>query len=287
MPDTGALFTFYTLSPLHAGAGESATAIDLPIEREKHTAYPVVHSSGIKGSLREYFRNDDELKNYVDSIFGKEDDEKGSGKVIFTDAKILLFPVRSSEGVFKWITCPFVIERLKRDLKFINKTENASINVDAFNGKAFKPYSDKIILEDFSITVTEDSQILEFLNRFSLPHFDKEILKNRLIVVSDDVFKTLVTTATQIIARNELKDDTKKSANLWYEEVVPADALFYTIMTPAYKENPAINDLINGIKNQILQLGGNETIGYGLVKMSGNLSASLNGGTANGSTTKS
>jgi CRISPR-associated protein Cmr4 len=261
---------------LHAGAGDSAGAIDLPVQREKHTEYPVVHSSGIKGSLRDFFERNG--KPNIDEIFGKEGDEQGSGKVIFTDAKILLFPVRSSEGVFKWVTCPFVIDRLKQDLKLvgINK-DNVSVKIDGYNATSFKPYNSNIILEDFSITVTEGLHVLDFINIFTSPHFDISTLKDRLIIVSDDVFKTLVTTATQIIARNVLEDESKKSQHLWYEEVVPADTMFYTIMLPAYKGNTSIDGLRNGgIAGEVLQIGGNETIGYGIVKMSKDLTPTFN-----------
>lgn len=276
MSNESCFFTFYTLTPLHAGAGDSAGAIDLPVQRERHTEYPVVHSSGIKGSLRDFFKRNE--KANINEIFGKEGDEQGSGKVIFTDAKILLFPVRSSEGVFKWVTCPFVIERLKRDLKYIDiDRDDISVTIDGYNGRTFTQYNNsKVILEDFSITVTEDPQVLDFINIFTTPHFKEDTLKNRLIIVSDDVFKTLVTTATQIIARNVLEDKTKKSKNLWYEEVVPADAIFYTIMKSAYKGNTSINGLRNnGINEEVLQIGGNETIGYGIVKMSNDLTAQL------------
>lgn len=164
MSTDGCLFTFYTLTPLHAGAGDSAGAIDLPVQREKHTEYPVVYSSGMKGSLRCCFEQSDSLRAHVPEIFGKEgDDQKdsASGKVIFTDAKILLFPVRSSEGVFKWVTCPFVIERMKRDLKFIGGDQDG-VNYPATNinaGNAFFAYTPEVIvLEDFPITVTDISK---------------------------------------------------------------------------------------------------------------------------------
>jgi len=81
-----------------------------------------------------------------------------------------------------------------------------------------------------------------------------------------------VTTATQIIARNVLHKETKKSKNLWYEEVIPSDAMFYTLMKSTYKGNEAISKLVSGISGCLLQIGGNETIGYGFVKMSKNLS---------------
>lgn len=282
MSDNGSLFTFYTLTPLHAGAGDSAGAIDLPVQREKHTEYPAVYSSAMKGSLRCFFEWNGSSETDINSIFGTEgNDEKdsASGKVIFTDAKILLFPVRSSEGVFKWITCPFVIERIKRDLQFIGISKNeTAVSNTAFRNPA---YTDKVILEDFPVTVSDcsasSSALLEFLKSLAVPHFFAEdILKQRLIIVSDDLFKTLVTTATQIIARNVLDNNTKKSENLWYEEVVPPDAVFYTIMKPAYRgSDDVLSKLYTGITGQILQIGGNETIGYGFAKMSNNIAKTL------------
>ncbi|MFH1897525.1 MAG: type III-B CRISPR module RAMP protein Cmr4 [Candidatus Desantisbacteria bacterium] len=165
------------------------------------------------------------------------------------------------------------------------KKRMVKLPLNDHNGIAFERCKSTVILEDFPITVTGETQVLDFIDTFTSPHFDTATLKNRLIIVSDDVFKTLVTTATQIIARNVLNDDTKKSENLWYEEVVPADALFYTIMKPTFKGNESITNLEKGINGQILQIGGNETIGYGLVKMSGNLTESLalkQGGIKNG-----
>lgn len=277
MPRESCLFTFYTLTPLHAGAGESAEAIDLPVQREKHTEYPVVYSSGIKGSLRYYFQITPSLQGYVDEIFGKEGYEAGSGKVVFTDAKILFFPVRSSEGVFKWVTCPFVISRLKRDLKFINiNLEDIEVTINNFNGIAFKRYDNTVVLEDFPITVYECLEgqypIFNLLKTLTNGFFNENDLCDRLIIVSDNVFKALVTTATQIIARNVLDNDTKKSKNLWYEEVVPSDAVFYTIMKSTFSGNErVIENLVGGLSGNVLQIGGNETIGYGFVRMSENL----------------
>ncbi|MEW6007107.1 MAG: type III-B CRISPR module RAMP protein Cmr4 [bacterium] len=273
MSKESCFFTFYTLTPLHAGAGDSAGAIDLPVQRERHTEYPVVYSSGIKGSLRDYFER--QGKPNIDEIFGKEgDDQKdsASGKVIFTDAKILLFPVRASRGVFKWVTCPFVITRLLRDLELAGITgiPLGTLGVLGYNGYVFGSNLNPIILEDFKIELKTTTSNKSLLVELVKEHFDVKTMEERLIIVSDDVFKTLVTTATQIIARNVLKEN-KTSENLWYEEVVPADAVFYTMMKSAYKDNDAISKLESEIAGQVLQIGGNETIGYGMVKWSNDL----------------
>jgi CRISPR-associated protein Cmr4 len=277
---SGCLFTFYTLTPLHAGSGESSAAVDLAIQREKHTQYPVVYSSSMKGSLRWFFECKHSDEDLINRIFGKEGDEKGgSGQVVFTDAKILFFPVRSSEGVFKWVTCNFLIERALRDLQFIGiKPDGITTTpVNAIEGSAQSAYESEILLEDFPITAnkTMPTKLFNFLTKFA----DEEDVKQRLIIVSNDVFKTLVTMATQVIARNVLDNNKKTSTNLWYEEVVPADAVFYTIMLPAYGDNEGLMQGLaegaNGIGNQIIQIGGNETIGYGFVKFSNNLAPTL------------
>ena len=39
-------------TPLHAGTGSGLGAVDLPIQRERSTGYPIVQASGLKGALR-------------------------------------------------------------------------------------------------------------------------------------------------------------------------------------------------------------------------------------------
>ena len=54
----------------------------------------------------------------IDLHTGKIGGEGNShaGAITLTDARILAFPVRSLKGVFAWVTCPAVLERLARDL---------------------------------------------------------------------------------------------------------------------------------------------------------------------------
>jgi CRISPR-associated protein Cmr4 len=37
---------------IHAGAGQALSVIDLPIQRESHTQFPVIFGSSLKGALR-------------------------------------------------------------------------------------------------------------------------------------------------------------------------------------------------------------------------------------------
>ena len=117
----------YAETPIHPGSGTVISgAVDLPIQRERHTEFPIIHSSSLKGVLRnaaevvgitgkvKIKEGEKEMeKEWVNIIFGEQD---RIGGVSVTDAKILAFPVRTLKGVFGWITCPLVLDRYKRDL---------------------------------------------------------------------------------------------------------------------------------------------------------------------------
>src|SRR4030042_6038701 len=112
----------YTETSLHCGSGTSLGVIDLPIQREKYTDYPVCQASGIKGVVREWFENkygekDQKIKYTFGPDFGRGDSDAHAGAATFTDGRLLLFPVRSLNGVFAYTTSRFALSRLKRDLE--------------------------------------------------------------------------------------------------------------------------------------------------------------------------
>jgi CRISPR-associated protein Cmr4 len=49
------LLYLFTRTPLHVGAGSAVGAIDQPIQRERHTGFPLIPGSSIKGVLRDHF----------------------------------------------------------------------------------------------------------------------------------------------------------------------------------------------------------------------------------------
>lgn len=123
-------------TPLHAGSGTVLGVVDLPIQRERHTGFPKIEASGLKGSIREAFeqlgKSPERLKKLKDKFSGLKD--KQYWQVInlvfgpkegdlyaapsFTDAHLLLFPVRSAaHSVFAWVTCPAALNRLVRELR--------------------------------------------------------------------------------------------------------------------------------------------------------------------------
>ncbi len=128
--ELGIPYLIRSLTPLHAGSGARVSGIvDLPIQREAHTGLPVIYGSSIKGALRSWAKvkleksRVNDVDEVIEKIFGPEP-EKGSeamGMAVFTDAKLLFFPVKSLRGIYAWITSPFLINRFIRDVKMMTE----------------------------------------------------------------------------------------------------------------------------------------------------------------------
>lgn len=81
------------------------------------------------------------------------------------------------------------------------------------------------------------------------------------MILNDDDFTWFARFGLAVQARNVL-DDKKKSENLWYEETLPPDSLFYALIAGRNKDAvTAIESLMTA--KPYLQAGGNETVGQG------------------------
>ena len=170
-----ALF-LYNLSPLHAGAGEGHSGIDLPIQREGHTKYPKIEASGIKGALKESFKrngnqvsiggnpltvnelgkiNGKEEYVHISLVFGPEEGDLHSSAIGFSDARLLLFPVPSMRGTFAWITCPDVLNQFMWDMQRI--LPDRKLQWEGLNALASSLRND----EDTSLAYVVDGNELE------------------------------------------------------------------------------------------------------------------------------
>lgn len=104
----------HALAPLHAGIGQGTGVIDQPIAREKATGLPFFPGSSLKGALRTQCTDPRKAK-----IFGGDPSDATdhrASSVLFSDQRLLLFPVRSLAGTFAWVTSPYILRRLHRDL---------------------------------------------------------------------------------------------------------------------------------------------------------------------------
>ena len=205
----------HCLSPLHAGTGSDLGYIDLPIQREKHTGFPKVEASSLKGALREIFEgNEDKLKppfdilkkvnlqNNIDLSFGSENDNS-AGALGFTDARLLFFPVKSLKGIFAWITCPRILEKFKSELelchdteihqnikRLIDKTPTSNIE-NTITDLGTLGISGNVVLEDYSFMLTKSQTLQDFATELNI-YLGLEELGKRLIVLKNDEFTDFV-----------------------------------------------------------------------------------------------
>ncbi|MDT7880398.1 MAG: type III-B CRISPR module RAMP protein Cmr4 [Candidatus Hydrothermia bacterium] len=232
--------TFYAETPIHMGAGQSVSYVDLPVQRERHTSFPVLWSSGIKGVIRDLASRVWNDKDKVETIFGPEDGSSDFASCIsITDAKILLYPVRSVKGVFAWITCPFVLKRFKEDLNAVGINLNVQIfdvsddKVLVSNSSVLRIDNNQVALEEFVFKAevkNEVKELAEFLKRFV--HQNDLNLENHLAIVSDNVFRDFVNYAVEIRTRIRI-DQTKgtvKEGALFSEELIPSESVFYSLI---------------------------------------------------------
>jgi CRISPR-associated protein Cmr4 len=271
---------------VHPGAGQSAGIIDLPVAREAATDYPVITGSSLKGALASFAR---EQAAGADAdagfIFGKSDN---AGALLVSDARLLLLPVRSLDSACKWVTCPHLLERWRRDITRVGGIAPAFPDLAPERGKFLgaSTATGSLFLEERQFAPTADSggataKLTTALAPFVAHADTRERLPAQLVILHDDDFAWFARYGLGVQARNVLKKDTKESESLWYEEFIPADALFYAVLAErAANATAAIEALFK--TRPYLQLGGNETVGMGWFAVSianaGNAAASAEGG---------
>jgi len=310
---------------LHPGSGSELGIVDLPIQRERHTGYPKIESSGLKGSFREaicgsnkeieinlqrirpmdsikYKEGNSESKtDYISLVFGPEKGDEHAGSIAFTDGRILLFPVKSLKGIFGWITSPAVLERFKEDL-MITGWENRfpfrdlSDLANTYPKNSDLVISSKVVLEEYAFEVKPDEKTTKIAKWFAEKIFPakqdkdpykywREKLEKDLVILSNDDFREFVTLSTEIITRTKIgKEGVVEPGALWTEEYLPSDTILYSLAmaspvrieddnkkgvlksTPD-KEAEKVMEFFIKACPQVVQIGGNQTIGKGIVRI--------------------
>lgn len=281
----------YGVTPLHAGSGQATGVVDLPIQRERHTGWPMVQASGVKGAFRDWFTRyytanpesagqQEQARKLDDLVFGKEEksgDAGHAGALSVSDARLLLFPVRSNVAPFVWLTCPAILQRLKRDMLLLGVTQDFEIPEPPKDTAVFLSEGiddSDIILEDMAVSRKGEEVVeLRKLMASLAPH------ATRILMVPDKNFKFLVETATEVQPQIRIKEDTgtTQDGSLRYQELLPSDSVLYVMTfftserTPNSEMKPENVELIrNCVKAALsshVQIGGDMTMGRGIMEI--------------------
>lgn len=287
----------YAISPVHMGAGQAIGLIDNPIQRETHTNHPVFAGSGIKGAVRHHFyanRKDEEglLKRY----FGADSQNASdyAGAVSFTDAQLVLFPVRCNKAGYVYATSPMALARAKRLLQQAGldtwvdpaTPQSGDCTVTQTELLTNTNGSHKLFVEAYELNAhakADDAlaKIAEQLANYALDDsqkFFKDKIKKDLVLMNDDDFGYFVKHATSIEPHVRINQDTgvADGGGLFYTENLPPESLMIQLVmasderskSGATKASEVLDWVLKGNKglhNKLLQVGGDATTGRGQV----------------------
>lgn len=245
------IFKMNCITNLHTGSGEANfNIIDNEVEKDPVTNYPVIHSSGIKGALKDAAKG----ANYIDRVFGKPEskDDKGSGGLYnFMSAHLLARPLRVNGDSRRAYIAVTTLQAIN---DFIEFAVNFGINIGrqdkidiAFGSSSFLSTVVGIKIEGKPVGTfaAGDAAAVDFI---------KGLIGDFALCKDFDDYPLPVN------PRNSL-DENGISKNLWYEEFVPHHSVFW--MPVRY---PDETFALNFLTDEVVQLGGNASIGNGFVK---------------------
>lgn len=263
----------FTRTPLHIGAGSSVGAIDQPIQRERHTGFPIIPGSSIKGVLRDYiFPGAEEGENpEADQCFGKGSSGKdaSAGQISFGEACLVAFPVRSAKGAFALAVSPLTLSRLNRDAGWNLCIPEMPADMTCCAGS--KLVIDRsgvkgVVLEEYAF-----KQVGEFPTEWEeklSSLLSDTVLSNavgRFVLLSDGDLSHFAVNACQVNqhVRIDDKTGTAEDGKLFNEETVPSETLFYAPFT-SLRNGSETNAVFETLKTeQLIQFGGDGTTGLG------------------------
>jgi len=305
MSKTRILYLF-TRTPLHVGAGASVGAIDQPVQRERHTGFPIIPASSLKGSFADQWPTSlkDEKGRMVRVLTEKQGEttviketseaawlygsdapnHAAAGALLFGEARLLAFPIRSAKGSFAWITSPLLLRRAARDgvltIELVEKITSPTDEQAIYDGGAASPLDvgGRVVLEEY--TFTQSGPLAEGLSRRFAELIQDAVWKevaSRLVIVSDGMMSFFAQNACEVAQHVRISDETgtAEGGALFNQENVPSETVFYAVLAATgsrlkangYADKTA-EDALNSFAmkltgDQPFQFGGDASTGLG------------------------
>jgi CRISPR-associated protein Cmr4 len=296
MFDAAECMFLYLESSLRVGDDKEGIEIDLPVQREAATGYPLLPASSLKGVLRSRARAQQapiELLGLLGSAPESEDIEPTPSNVIVSDSIPLLFPVRSLTGLFTWVTSVETLSRFGRDMAAYGVKAEPLPQLPALDAETAGVAPETpllcrkqtLVLEEFTfpVRVAEEVGALGAWmaeNAFpDDPAFDfwRSRAARGVVVLPEGAYRHFVTHGTQVVPRIRIDPDTGTASDgsLWTEEFLPPETLLYALVGANLPDSPAkeikkaadLTEWVRRLAPVSLQLGSGRTLGHGIVRV--------------------
>ena len=287
------LLYLYAESPVHAGAADSLDVLDLPVQREAATGYPVIWGQSLKGALRQAAREAEGWDGLVTRVFGSEPGDRTgeagttAGLLAVGDAQLVAMPVPTLRRTFAWVTSEIALGRLARKYRALHRPvltvpevaqdrgaapdEQWTDTLDEVLGPCVIPLGDEPDpdLREWAELLARDALIDDepfgpFASKF----------RTDLLLAGSSLMPDLLRECTEQSVRVQLGKDKTVQNGPFYSEYLPAEtalAASLTLRRPARddaapEEHQQLTTALRGLlDNQLLQIGGDETLGKGLM----------------------
>src|SRR5437016_2299514 len=251
MFDAAECLFLYLESSLRVGSEEEGIDIDLPIQREAATGYPLLPASSLKGVLRSRARLQQapiELLGLLGSPPESEEPQPKPSSVVVSDAIPLVFPVRSLTGLFAWVTSVETLSRFRRDVaaygvKIAELPQPPALDPETAGVAPETPLlgsKQTLVLEEFTfpVRVAEEVGALgAWLAENAFPddpvfEFWRSRAARGVVVLPEGAYRYFVEHGTQVVPRIRIDPLTGTAADgsLWTEEYLPPETLLYALV---------------------------------------------------------
>ena len=256
---------------MHVGSGKNINGkVDDQIQRDVLTGHPIIHSTSLKGAFKELLCDYLPAKE-MEVIFGKGDDDSSSGRgqYDFFNACLLTYPLRSNKIPYFNATSPQLINDFLRKIDILGVSKDTklydaleklgSLEIEKNTPMVFdKKLKDAIIEYHYIKSVACDNSLI----KSDIQKLLTEFLGTQLAIFNDEDLSLFLKNKLPVIARNYLENG--QSKNVWYEEVVPRESLFYTAVSSP-EGMTVFYDALSNVRQ--MQIGDNSTVGYGYCKI--------------------
>ena len=268
------------ITSVRVGDGSAVGALDLPVARERHTRWPFIPGSALKGALRDHTSQTDADAEHLVAVFGSappepgsddDDDALSAGSVHFGPAVLLAMPVRSLKGTFVLLTCPTALARFGRALgrstglptpgpaeALIAPKQADKIGERAKGNAIGQAFAGVVWLEEVDLVGVLDESVAAWADVIRGLTGDDSPL-SALAVVHDDVFAHAARAWTELRTRNAVGDDgVVEDKKLFSVEMMPAETLWWS----------TIDGDDRGLlpkDGESFGIGGHRSVGLGLV----------------------
>jgi CRISPR-associated protein Cmr4 len=296
---TEMLLYLYAESPVHAGGSGSLGALDLPVQREATTRYPVIWGQSLKGALRQAANDAGWEPPALTAVFGSEvrsgEDDIGEprdrgttpGRLNVGDAQLVAMPVPTLQRTFAWVTSQLALTRLDRKYRQLpagiadplpipaTAPDRGAASSGGWVGGGRSSSSEVLgpCLVDLGHQPNE--HLTKWATRLSEHLLGGAIdfgqladkLREDLLLVGSDIMPTLLSECTEFVARVQLSKDKTVEHGPFYSEYLPAETILAASLSlrdddQAEAHIRRLRDLLDG---KLHQIGGDETLGKGLV----------------------